>query len=430
MKYRTVVEVDETKTTAQDAQLATTGGNAEALAEDNSHRSSEESQQHNPMVSQPIKSSDNESRSSPVLLWPGDQRKDTASEHRGSPNSSPHGTGAVNISRLPTTSSASPVDKKTKEYLFPSATKEPVKAPNVTVLHPAAHHPLLNGLPGRLSGLGVPPTSCGASVPFGAAHGQSTLPHQADLLMRVSCSSASIMPPSPFGTHSRVGSNSVGAPIDSRLVGSVFGTAPPSAGTLDAGHLAAASAHAQQIWLQNYYAAALHHLHRSGVPTTLGDLPNGSPTSRYILGGSTASSLHHPHQNRFSPYVLPHTSPFGPVKDNSGIERDANSSPHRESSSISPRSPDLLKSGSGLQLSGGHHHHHSRGSASPIKRQSSSNSSILHTTNSILQQASHELGSLQRTLQSPNDSLSAKPLVKQHSPKSSKFSIESLTAKD
>ena len=259
--------------------------------------------------------------------------------------------------------SASP-DDKTKEYLFPQTQKDNVKAPNVTVIHPSAHHPFFGG---RIPGATLP-------QPFAAP---SSLARQHEEFLRHSLAASSMQ----FGAPKV----SAAASLDTR-----FGSHPGLDSAAQLSH-----AHAHQMWLQNYYAALQHLHHRSNVPQ-----PTVSePSSR--AGDNLPGAF-----SRYTPYLIPHStaasstsSRITPTMTHHRHESSERNSPTRSisSSSISPRSPRHTV-------------------ASPSSR----HGGPLHMN------PNQELHSLQRSVKATAEEQS----LKGHSPRTNKFSIESLTAKD
>lgn len=330
----------------------------------------------------------------------GDHRASVSSEVSVDLDRRPSGTHQdddLRITRSPGSPHGSrcktPPDRKTREYLFPNSSKDtPVKAPNVTVLHPAAHHhPLLtnrvHGSPGRISF--APPHHHNSTGP---------LPHHStDLLLRAggqvggSSLPQPFIPPAPSNPGGGIDS-STSQSTESRL--STFAhpqMAPPSPLLESTGHLAAASLQAHQIWLQNCYAAALQQLPSHYL---------SSMNSRYLLGASPSHGT-----TRFAPYVLPHslkdeqTSPAGRAS-NSSVESG-------------PNSPTITPSHSN-SISGGNNN-----KTSPLK------TATTVANNSIVGHTKPEVTSVQKTsMKTSSDG------VKHHSPKSNSFTIASLTAKD
>ena len=266
-------------------------------------------------------------------------------------------SGSYAESRLNPSSSSSSPDNRTKEYLFPHSHKDNVKAPNVTVIHPSAQHPLFGG---RVPGAATFPS------PFAAP---SSLARQHEEFLRHSLMTSS--------HRALAGPN---ASVESRAFG---------ASGVDGAHLSSAHAHMQHLYLQNYYAAAAlqHHLQRSR-----------------LAGGEMSSRLGA--MSRFAPYVIPHSQSINQLTSqtahNSDTERERGS-PNSHDERLSPIASASSRHGV------------------------ASNDNVTSLQRSLPSSPLNELNALRRET---HKSSGSENVMKGHSSRTNKFSIESLTAKD
>ena len=253
--------------------------------------------------------------------------------------------------RLNSASSSSSPDERAREFLFPNThSKDNVKPPNVTVMHPSAQHPLFGA---RLPGSSLPPFAAPSSL---------TRQHE------------------EFLRHSLLASAHAQHPFASSKPSTDQLRALSAHAGADGAHLSSAHAHMQHVYLQNYYAAAaLQHLQRSRLAS--GEMPHRLAAS-----------------SRFAPYAVQHAH-----------SATRQLPLHQSRDHTSPNSPERLSPNARQSASG------SQVTSFPSRTSSSPSSDI------------QELSALRRSVQrSPG----TETMTKGHSPRTNKFSIESLTAKD